>query len=538
MTGIQEQNYWPDDCHPGNGEPLTRDTSDMVWALLLERSNLATADTLIPKNADMPAAKRVAKAWAGADCADLWGFLASTMEAHPEWSDSQCRDLLGAWVKVRASSPGQAELLAFWRQRWKRQHRTKLQNGLAQAGYMTWAQKCRYCEIWSVSRRIMPPFCGVAELLLELSEKMAAQPRNAQADLTSRGGHESATASKHSNAGKDALKKEIIVVSPHATIEGFSEFGSSRQLLWALQNSGFSWSFRQPWDDSIELDPRTVRGVIFWSYRHRRQDFVHQAMAFEKNCQALKIPVINSVLSGWDTRHSTILRKFQQAGIPCPGFQKFNRVEEIELKYPLILRVDGVHRGQQMHLVQDADEAKALVGAKRSEFLASDSRQRVWPAPNLAVEFINVADAQGMYHKRRAYVVGGSVDLRHHTISENWLVNFASSQPSGYAASAHREFVRGGEGDPGLILRAGHASGSDVTALDYSRTPAGGYVFWEANRHFRMNGDKNYALPESVSESKAKRRAAKDRRLGEALLKLMQERFGLVEEYSCLEMSA
>ncbi|MFC1747472.1 hypothetical protein ACFL2V_01555 [Pseudomonadota bacterium] len=527
MENTQEQAHWPCDCHPGSDRPLSHDTTKMVWALLLEHSGMTTGAS-DHSSADRTTAKCVAAAWVCADDADLWGLLANLMDAHPEWSANHCEELLRAWVNVRANIPGQASLLNHWRQRWQRQHRSRLKRELTQAGNMSWAQRCRYCEVWSVNRQIMPPFCGIAEILLNLAEKTTApQPSKLLTNSLYREGFVYPAASANeTEAVRGSLNKEIIVITPHETIDDFSGAGPSRQLLWALENSGYSWSLRQPWDKDINLDPSTVRGAIIWSYRHRHKNFVPHAMGFERTCQLLHIPVVNSILSGWDARHSTILKKWQHAGIPCPRFQKFTNVEDIELPYPLILRVDGVHRGQEMHLVQNANEAKALVSSKRTDFLASGRGPRVWPSPNLAVEFVDISNENGLYHKYRAYIAGSSLVMRHHMMNKNWLVNFALPELSRRSGSIHRDITPQSKQDRELILRAGRISGSEVTALDYSRTQNGGYMFWEANRHFGMNGDKNYKLPESISESKLTRMAMKDRELGDLLLKLLRERFG------------
>lgn len=49
-------------------------------------------------------------------------------------------------------------------------------------------------------------------------------------------------------------------------------------------------------------------------------------------------------------------------------------------------------------------------------------------------------------------------------------------------------------------------------------------MFWEANRLFKMHGDAGYGQPDACSESKLNRRAVADRKLGQCLLALLQER--------------
>lgn len=422
---------------------------------------------------------------------DLWGSLAALFDANPGWSDETCRTVLQAWVEVRRRHPWQAKLLRFW-QRWKHHH-DELARGLVHAKLRSWAQKCRFCEIWSANRPVMSPFCGVADILLgtpTISGIQALVPPRV--------------------AGSD-----VIVVSSDVDSTRFAEFGASRQLLWALEQSGLSWRLLQPWDAAgLALDPQTVHGVIFWSHRHRSNDFVYHAMGIERSCHALGIPVINSIINGWDVRHSTILQRFDQAGLRCPKFEKFVSVDDITLPYPLILRVDGIHRGQQMRLVHDAEEARAVERSARAAFLMGGSG--VVPPPNLALEYIDVSDHRGQFHKFRAYVVGDQVLMRHRTSGTHWLVNFASS-----------ESVSGAFGDPNveLLAHAGRVTGSDVTALDYSITRDGEYVFWEANRLFKMSGDAGYGQQETLSESRLRRRAAADRQLGQSLLTLLRERF-------------
>lgn len=451
----------------------------------------------------------------GADDSDVWGLLASLFATHPEWPDARCREIIRDCVARRNQDCWQSELLAFW-PRWKQHHR-ELREGLVRLGRGDWVEKCRFCAIWSASRPVMAPFGGVAEILLGDNAEKAGpvvpnQPRIVD-DMVFLG-------------PKKIIGSEVVVVSAHPDLASFSEQGASRQLVWALDQSGLSWSLCQPWDHSIEIDPKITKAVIFWSYLQLNNDFVYHALALEKVCHALQIPVINSISGGWDARHSTILGNFQKAGIHCPKFQKFCNVDEIELAFPMILRVDGIHRGKQMHLVHSLDAARELVDEMRARFLSQRGGQ-ILPPPNLAIEYIDVADSQGNFNKFRAYVVGKTVILRHQTIGKHWLVNFESCSSVGPVGQAGKSFMQSKESDLVLLARAGQASGSEVTALDYSRTQDGEYIFWEANRLFRMNGDKDYAISEQTSESVSKRRAETDRRLGQSLLTLLQERLSI-----------
>lgn len=452
---------------------------------------------------------------------ELWRALAALFDAHPAWSARSCRALLQAWCDARCADPWQARLLRYWA-RWTQHHR-ELRQGLAGAGLRSWAEACRYCEVWSAVRPAMSPFCGVAAILADALEELPAHYPGPPACAPASGAHDGV----------------VLVVSNDASRAGFAQFGSARQLAWALERSAVPWRLCRPAAalaaGGAMLDPVRVRAVVFCSFRHRSGDFAWHAMAVEAACRARGIAVINSIRAGWDVRHSAVLARLQGAGVRCPRFQQFGSIEHITLGYPLILRVDGLHCGQHMVLVRDAAEARACLAAARGRFLLDGAQT---PAPNLAIEYIDVADRAGRFHKYRAYVVGGRVLVRHKVVGAGWLVNFGSADSCGGAAAA-RAHLHGAEGgdsagdtsdDEALLARAGRASGSDVTALDYARTRDGALVVWEANRLFKMNGDPGYegngvAPPEGAGSDG--RRAAADRRLGEALLAMLRERLSL-----------
>ena len=236
-------------------------------------------------------------------------------------------------------------------------------------------------------------------------------------------------------------------------------------------------------------------------------------------CQARKVPILNSVLAGWDTRHSAALRKWQTAGIPCPAHEKFTSVADIGLQYPMILRTDGVHVGRGMYKVENRHEAEEVMARARAAYVAGD--ESTLAPPNLAIEFVDVRGEDGLYSKQRAYVVGGSMISRHHVVGDHWLVNQESAAATAGADHLSRTNE---EEDPELIIRAGRATGSDVAALDYSKRADGSYVFWESNRYFSMVGDSGYSRLFRPPQQ-PKKLGRRDRRLGKALLALLQNRF-------------
>jgi hypothetical protein len=523
MLDIVKLTCPPIDCLPGVDSSLSQamTITDLARVFLLERTGLIKSDNVQPESR-FSRTDQMSNAWDCAADSDLWGLLGHLIKAHPEWSDKQCRDILREWTTIRRSSPWQASLHTDWR-RWK-QHHNDLKAGLVHAGNLSWVQLCRYCEIWSANRPVMSPFSRVAEILLESLENIIVPAVPSASGFLSSVTNKCFTAMKNTKATSNSPNKKVLIVTGHLTKEDFLNYEASRQLISALEIGDFSWSLYQPWDKTVEFDPKTIQGVFFWSYIHLANDFVYHAMAFEEQCIAKKIPILNSIYYGWDTRHSTLLENMKIAEIPCPRYQKFIDVDDIELNYPLILRVDGLHRGQQMHFVQNKNEAEELMNSTRIEFLSPNKKKRVMPPPNLAVEFIDVADKSGQYNKRRAIVVGNKVLFRHQLTSNSWLVNFSSSDFSETSIIAHKQYIAGDEdGDIELILSAARATGSEVTALDYSKTETGDLVFWEANRIFIMNGDPGYGSSVATYPDGSKRRVSNDFELGECLAMLVKE---------------
>ncbi|HEY6876614.1 MAG TPA: hypothetical protein VI299_01295 [Polyangiales bacterium] len=435
------------------------------------------------------------------DDVDAWGALAEIFAAHPAWEDVSCERLIRAWAEQRVKTEQHAERVAEWRRTWADAHRVEFARASARRWPRAWAERSRFAQLWSYGRYPVPPFQAVAELMLA----RCAQPQ------------EPPLAASRPRAD---FQGAVLVVAPQADLESFSVDGASKQLLWALREGGFNWTLFHPREHWDERDLEAVTGVIFWSYGALVDDYLCHAASLERVCRARGIPIANSVLAGWDTRHSATLRKWQRAGVRCARFQKFAALDDIELAYPLILRADGVHAGRGMYFVQDRSQAEAVMQKAREDYLAC-AYGKVAP-PDLAIEFVDVRGEDGLYNKRRAYVAGEAMIRRHHVVSQHWLVNQESSLAT--AGTRHLE-EPDGEAEVEAVLRAGRATGSEVAALDYARCRDGGYVFWESNRFFSMVGDRGYSTLARARQP-AKKRGRRDRALGRAIQLLLHERFG------------
>jgi len=448
------------------------------------------------------------------DDVDTWGLLAEVFAANPQWSDRQCEAVLRRSMASRAEREGQADALGVWQRRWSRAHRDELACTLAETDYPSWSARCRAAQIWSFGRCPVPPFIAIAGLLLESAWRTGPSSAPASgAKVQPRRRAAQAQAQAHATD-----RQPVLVVAPQEQLRDFRRYGASRQLIWALEQEGLEWRLFSPWSSTESIDLDATPGVVFWSYGELVHDYLHHATTFEDECRARRVPVINSVRAGWDTRHSTTLGKWYEAGIPCARFQKFNSVNEISLRYPLIIRTDGVHVGQGMYRVESRTEAERVMDDARSDYIAR-AAGAVSP-PDLAIEFVDVSEPDGRYAKYRAYVTGDTAIVRHRAVGEGWLVNQESAtSTTGVERSNENDF------DLELIVRAGKATGSDVAALDFSRRPDGRYVFWESNRYFSMVGDRGYlhALYPTKPDS---RRGRRDRRLGRAIRSLLQHRLG------------
>jgi glutathione synthase/RimK-type ligase-like ATP-grasp enzyme len=243
------------------------------------------------------------------------------------------------------------------------------------------------------------------------------------------------------------------------------------------------------------------------------------AIDIEQECRELGIPVVNSARKLRMVRHSFCLRRWLIHGIPCAISQPFTTLDDIVLRYPMILRVDGgAHSSHDSFLVSDRAEAESVIRER-----GRSGRNRL----NLAIEYLETRFADGYYRKRRCIVVGGRVLPRQHMLSRTWKVKLGAAESNAIAVAEDREFIAGGEERADLVARAARALDCDLLAIDYSPAPDGRYVFWEANKTFRMAGIGN--SPKSVKFRAATGRSAAEciaqrNAVGAALAELLVEK--------------
>ena len=302
---------------------------------------------------------------------------------------------------------------------------------------------------------------------------------------------------------------------------------AGRSTLQGLDARGIEWTLHQPWLPCPDL--RSFDAVLFWSYRHQRNNYIYWAARIERQCDELGIPAINR-LGLCNAPHSRFLEIWRQHGIPCAACRRFARFGDFGLDYPLLIRRDGVHMGQDIHLVRTPEEAEALIERRIRDLEELPRPVRPKGRFDLAVEFVDTADAEGIYRKWRSYVIGDTVIPRLMSLSHGWLVNFGHLIEDERAREEDRAFVQGGDPNPGLLRQAARLTGADVVALDYGKRRDGSYVFWEANRHFLMLGDKGYEQPDRMHAATGRspeEREAEDARVGLAVADLVLQRVGI-----------
>ncbi len=325
-----------------------------------------------------------------------------------------------------------------------------------------------------------------------------------------------------------ARAPKLLLLASYATAEDLAaDRVAGRLMLAGLDRRGIDWQLHQPWlpcPDLADFD-----AVLCWTYRWQVDSFPFWAGRIERQAAALGIPVVNGVERCAEP-HSYFLRAWRERGVPCAAARRFARAAELDglgLAYPLLVRRDGVHRGQDVHLVATPEEARALVAGRERDRETLRGAERPRGRFDLAIEFVDTADERGVYRKWRSYVVGQRVIPRLLELSRHWLVNFGNLIEDAAAAAEDRAFVRDGDPRPDLLREAARWTGADIVALDYARRRDGGYVFWEANRHFLMLGDPGYERPERMHAATGRspeERRAEDERLGLAIADLVIER--------------
>lgn len=143
------------------------------------------------------------------------------------------------------------------------------------------------------------------------------------------------------------------------------------------------------------------------------------------------------------------------------------------LRWPLIVRVAGTHRGSATARVGKPSQAKAAL------------RDLPWGGRELYLtEYMDCRDADGCYRKLRVIVVGGEIFLRHLIIADDWLVHVHDRR----VAVAEEEISALANFDTALlpqlrerVCRIADALDMDYFGIDCNLRPDGSLLIFEAN---------------------------------------------------------
>jgi hypothetical protein len=270
------------------------------------------------------------------------------------------------------------------------------------------------------------------------------------------------------------LTMRVLVVTAFQNKTEFIQVAANRVLAEGLDAAtNLDWNVYAPWNESPSLNG--IDMVLSWPYQAYRNRFIHHGLHFECMCQSHGIPIVNS-LHHFHVRHSVALNVWARNNICCPPFQLFQQVDEITLEYPLIIRTDGVHRGENMFRVNNHDEAADKVD--KSQYNPE------YPPINMAVKFLDTRKSQQYYRRWHSYVIGDQVLPRQLVISDSWNVHLSNAVNCEWAHQENAQFIASQDPNAQLLVQAARVIGADIAAIDYSYLPNGNIILWEANRRF------------------------------------------------------
>mmetsp|Transcript_20934 Transcript_20934/g.28185 ORF Transcript_20934/g.28185 Transcript_20934/m.28185 type:complete len:334 (+) Transcript_20934:132-1133(+) len=270
--------------------------------------------------------------------------------------------------------------------------------------------------------------------------------------------------------------------------ENFPIRVDNRTLLWGLDQANIEWTIHHPWRPLPDLSQ--FDAVFSSLYSPLYHNFVFYCRKAEAACREAGLPIIQSVENTHPT-HTFYLEKWKEHGVPCANYQHFSKFESIKLNYPMILRKDGKHMGQDMYYVSTPEEAKAAIAKQTALVEKHNPAERGPELLDLAIEFVDTKNDMDFYEKWRCYVVNDTIIPAHYLRSRTKFVNYKDAVLDAGTCMTDNEYSieHTMEIDSETILKAAKATGFGIITLDYSIKPDGSYVFWEGNRLRGTAGD-------------------------------------------------
>ena len=222
------------------------------------------------------------------------------------------------------------------------------------------------------------------------------------------------------------------------------------------------------------LDLGRVALLLPWlqdPLRERFPEAYRAARGVEDACRARGIPVVNPVDALSNTVKSVAAAALARAGVPVPAMQPIDdpaafRRTRGGMTPPFIVREDRMHGGATFLVERDDELARVPIEAL---------------ACPLAVRFVDVRGADGLYRKWR-YLTAGDWGLpRHLRHATRWNVSRNDIVSTDATRAEEAAYLGRPEPNHALFQRARRALGLDVVAFDYAYDRDGRLVVFEPN---------------------------------------------------------
>lgn len=269
----------------------------------------------------------------------------------------------------------------------------------------------------------------------------------------------------------------LLIVNP-VPEQVVRRFPPMKLMINRLKEKNIYFEFAGPYDN-VWIEKFDV--VFFWSCGMSAakemygDSFIAGLSHMKSRCRNYNIPYVPKNSLG--AKHSEFFSTWKKFNVPCPNFKLVSSADQIDLTYPVILRSDSkMSSGKNMHIACDKEEAQSIINLYRT---------------NLAVEYIDTKYPDGFHRKWRCLIAGDRIFPRQVQLSKDWIISDDMKIPpqlDGVNVRANQEFMRDGEPQSEVLLKAAKVSGLDVCALDYFRKTDGSIIIFEGNRNFGWYG--------------------------------------------------
>lgn len=214
-----------------------------------------------------------------------------------------------------------------------------------------------------------------------------------------------------------------------------------------------------------------------------------QAQQIEHKFHAIGTPVINPVTALHYAGKFEGARRMAAAGLNVPKMaivSDFNKFKQDlgGLNLPLFIREDWGHGGPMLRIDSLADLEQINIAA--------------FERP-IAIEIINVRNADGLYRKYRYFAVG-AYGISHHLFAQpHWITRGSERVYTQQTKTEELTYIAKPDPHHEEFQAARRSLGLDFVAFDYGYTPHGQMIIWEANpypyiRWPSINGQSEYRV--------------------------------------------